>query len=83
MTPNEDGYNDTFIIPCLANYSLSKVCIFNRWGDQVYQSDNYQNDWRGTNQSNDEALPSGTYFYVLEVNDGENTVLTGYIFIER
>ena len=83
MTPNEDGVNDTFVIPCLNNFTNSHMCIYNRWGDEVFRSENYQNDWDGTNQNKGESLPSGTYFYQLQVNDGNDTVLTGYIFVQR
>ena len=83
MTPNGDGINDTFTIPCLNNYNGSNMCIYNRYGDEVFQDGNYQNNWDGTYKSKDQDLPSGTYFYMLQVNDGRNTVLTGYIFIER
>ncbi len=83
MTPNFDGVNDFFTIPCLANHPNSKITIFNRWGDEVYWTDNYQNDWAGTYIANDQNLPVGTYFYLLEVNDGLGTILSGYIFVQR
>ena len=78
---NEDGFNDSFIIPCLANHPGSSITIFNRWGDEVYRSDNYQNDWEGT--YNGELLPTGTYYYLLEVNDAAGTTLNGYLFLQR
>jgi len=83
MTPNGDGVNDTFTIPCLSNYEGSHMCIFNRWGDEVYRNENYRNEWDGTYRQDGNSLPSGTYFYILQINDGNNTVLNGYIFIER
>jgi len=83
ITPNGDGTNDSFTIPCLANYENSNMCIFNRWGDEVYRSDNYRNEWEGTYKDEGSTLPSGTYFYILQVNDGQDTVLTGYVFIQR
>jgi len=67
----------------LVNYPGSAICIFNRWGDQVYFEENYQNTWNGTYQGNGETLPVGTYYYVIEVADGNNTKMTGYIFIQR
>ena len=83
MTPNGDGVNDTFTIPCLSNFEGSHMCIFNRWGDEVFLSEDYRNDWDGTFKKDGNTLPSGTYFYILQVNDGNNTVMNGYIFIER
>ena len=81
LTPNNDGLNDTFIIPCLGNYEGSSFTVFNRWGDEVYHSDNYQNDWYGTYQ--DAPLPTGTYYYILNINDSSKSILNGYLFIQR
>jgi len=81
FSPNEDGKNDSFIIPYLSQFQKSKMTIFNRWGDQVFYSDDYQNEWEGT--YNGESLPSGTYYYILQVNDVQQTIKHGYIFIQR
>lgn len=81
FSPNGDGSNETFMVPCLSTYGGSELTIFNRWGDSVYQSDNYQNDWDGT--YGNEPLPVGTYYYLLKVNDPEKTVLKGYLFLNR
>ena len=79
VTPNNDGFNDSFIVPCLFNNPGSSITIFNRWGDEIYRSDNYQNDWEGTYE--DGLLPTGTYYYLLEVNNASGTVLNGYLFL--
>ena len=81
VTPNNDGFNDTFIVPCLANHPNSSISIYNRYGDESFFSDNYQNDWEGT--YNGAILPAGTYYYILRVNDSAGTVLSGYIFLQR
>ncbi len=45
----------------LSEYYLSNtLVIFNRWGEKVYEVNNYQNDWKGEN------LVDGVYFYVLK-----------------
>jgi len=81
VTPNNDGFNDTFIVPCLANHPNSALSIYNRYGDEIFFSDNYQNDWNGTYNGAD--LPVGTYYYILRVNDPAGTTLSGYIFLQR
>ena len=83
FTPNEDNLNDNFEVPCLANYPGSSICVFNRWGDQVFFEEDYLNNWNGTFQGNGETLPVGTYYYVINVNDGNDTKMTGYVFIQR
>jgi gliding motility-associated-like protein len=60
ITPNADTFNDTFEIP--ANMFGSPIIIYNRWGQSVYTTNNYENDWKGEGQS------SGVYFYKIESN---------------
>ncbi len=82
ITPNGDNTNDDFIIPCLAteDYPDNQVIIYNQWGDEVYRSKNYQNDWSGT--YNGENLPVGTYFWLVDFNKGEKPS-AGFLVIER
>jgi len=79
FSPNGDGINDFFRIDGLGKYPNNKLCVFNRWGAKVYCTDNYQNDWGGTWNTND--LPDGTYFYIFETADGKRH--TGYVQITR
>lgn len=68
FTPNNDGINDQFEIPCISEKRSAYLVVYNRWGDEVYRSDNYQNQWKGTHAG--AALPDGTYFYILQLMDG-------------
>ena len=79
LTPNDDQANDFLVIPCVTQNPDNQICIFNRWGNQVYQQEGYENDWNGQFEGAD--LPAGTYFYVLRVNDDE--AMTGYITLIR
>ena len=81
ISPNNDGENDVFIVPCAAAFEGSELVVFNRYGTPIYQNPNYQNDWSGT--YNDEPLPVGTYFYQLSLNDEKRTVLQGYVAVLR
>ena len=59
---------------------LENVCqleIFDRWGNRVYASSNYENNWGGENN------PEGTYFYVLQTGDPTGTVHKGTITLLR
>lgn len=82
ITPNGDGANDYLVISALAGFPGSSIEIFNRWGGLVYASSDYQNDWDGTHQGTGEALPDGTYFYLLRLSDGLQ-VFKGYTTIMR
>ena len=69
FTPNGDGYNDYFVIRNVQNYQPVKLSIYNRWGDELYSSSNYQNNWDGTYKG--KHLPEGSYYYILETKDGK------------
>ncbi|NLP57431.1 gliding motility-associated C-terminal domain-containing protein [Lutibacter sp. B1] len=88
VTPNDDGFNDAFEVKGLEGCGFTyDVKILNRWGKVVYQSDNYQNNWRGYNDSSGQTigsnskLPTGTYFYVLKIVDSGFKPITGYIYL--
>ncbi|TYP69675.1 T9SS type B sorting domain-containing protein, partial [Aquimarina intermedia] len=92
ISPNGDGMNDRLIIRGLENVENSFE-LFNRWGVQVYETQNYgSNDnfftgmstGRTTIQENEE-LPVGTYYYYLRytTQSGETKSRGGYIYINR
>lgn len=74
ITPNGDSKNDTFIVD--ERLTDSQVKIMNRWGEEVFTSPDYQNDWNG------DALPSGVYFYSLQTGC-LNEILKGSLTIAR
>jgi len=72
FTPNGDGLNDQWNITNVEAFISVDVTIFNRLGNKVWEGKNYDNNtvvWKGENLSGN-ALPSNTYFYVVEY-DGE------------
>ncbi len=76
FSPNGDGINDQFIVSRVPLNTRMRLRVFNRWGNTVYESEQYQNDWNGTanvgvvSGVNRQGLPEGTYFYVLTLSDG-------------
>ena len=84
ITPNDDGINDFFVVPCLLDterYPNSQVIIFNRWGDEVFRSGKpYMSNWGAKYDGTD--LPADTYFFVVELGDGSSPV-SGYVMIQR
>jgi gliding motility-associated-like protein len=84
ITPNGDGVNDTWIIEDIDQYLNASFTIFNRWGNIVWKSTNNTFGWNGTNYRNGEALPQGTYFYILDLKSiAYDEPVTGYIQIIR
>ncbi len=66
FTPNADGVNDTWEIPCIVDVA-NTVSVYNRWGQLVFQATNYNGDWNG--KENGRNLPDGTYYYIVTVPD--------------
>jgi len=63
ISPNGDGKNDFYVIDSLP--PMTTVSFYNRWGNEVYRSDNYQNNWDGSYLGN--PLPTGTYFVIVQM----------------
>jgi gliding motility-associated-like protein len=83
FTPNGDGVNDLWEIPCL-NLFTNRVQVFNRWGLQVFEAVNYDSSWNGTNLGQD--VPDGTYYYVISVDEphlSEPNIYKGTVTIIR
>jgi len=66
FTPNGDGDNDFFYIGNINKYPDNILKIYNRYGQVIYTSAGYNNDWNGEYQGN--KVPTGTYFYILYTN---------------
>jgi gliding motility-associated-like protein len=82
ITPNNDGFNDTWTPLDIESYEKSLVQVFNRWGGLVFESTggtSYQ-PWDGTNEGAE--LPVGTYYYIIDLNTGDEPQ-TGPITIIR
>jgi gliding motility-associated-like protein len=81
ITPNGDGVNDVLIIEGIDRFPANELMIYNRWGSEVYATENYTNDWdamwRGT------PLPNGTYFYVLNNRTTGENLGKGYITVHQ
>uniref|UniRef100_UPI000B4BF9A3 cadherin-like domain-containing protein n=1 Tax=Polaribacter haliotis TaxID=1888915 RepID=UPI000B4BF9A3 len=92
FSPNDDGVNDTFVIPALSKYPNFKLEIYNRWGNQVYDYSNRGKtspDWwngysTGRLTLNDsKPVPVGTYYYIINFNDGVRKPITGWVYLNR
>lgn len=81
FSPNGDNLNDTFTIRGLNGHPNNRVCVYNRWGNLVYQGDDYQNDWKGDWNGN--FLPAGSYFYVIDLNDTNGTQYSGLLYLAK
>ncbi|MFC7526893.1 Calx-beta domain-containing protein, partial [Parapedobacter sp. GCM10030251] len=64
FTPNGDGQNDRFEIIGLEAFDRAELVVFNRWGNEVYRHNDYDNSWGGGD------IYEGTYYYVLTLHKG-------------
>ena len=74
FTPNNDGKNDLFL-PMDQSWNgvtSHHIAIFNRWGEQVWESDHFEDGWNG--KQNGKIVADGTYFWVLELYYGPDNI---------
>ena len=67
FSPNNDNINEFLIITNLENYDKVHLRVFNRWGNLIYENENYKNDWSGTSADN-QKITEGVYFYTVEAD---------------
>ncbi|MFC7526102.1 gliding motility-associated C-terminal domain-containing protein [Parapedobacter sp. GCM10030251] len=78
FTPNGDGKNDVFEIQGMEAFDRVEIAVVNRWGNEVYRSADYQNDWNGG------SLNEGTYYYAIKTHKGSEVVEhKGWVLIKR
>ena len=81
FSPNNDGFNDVYLIKGLFDFPDNSLTIFNRWGVVVYESNGYRNDWDGRGLDN-VPVTDGTYFAILRVRSTDE-VFKSYIDLRR
>jgi len=92
VSPNGDGFNDTFVIQGLVQFPDNELFVYNRWGVLVYNRKAYHEvqqtaeAFRGISEgratiAKGELLPEGTYYYVLNVQGIKDRA--GYLYINR
>lgn len=62
ITPNGDKRNDVFFINGIEGRAW-ELKIYNRWGQRIYYSKTYQNNWNGDGNS------PGVYYYHLKQHE--------------
>ncbi|HAF30376.1 MAG TPA: hypothetical protein DCG75_15145 [Bacteroidales bacterium] len=87
FSPNDDGINDYWKIKYIDKFQNNIVTVYSRWGVKVYEQKGYRNDdtsksWDGK-AKNGKDLPSGTYYYVIILNEEGFQPITGPITIIR
>jgi gliding motility-associated-like protein len=70
ITPNGDNKNDVLVIKDKDTgvdiFPGATMQVYNRWGQAVYRSESYQNNWGGQN------CTEGVYYYTLDAGCGKD-----------
>lgn len=77
ISPNGDGNNDFFFITNIEQFPDNSVEIYNRWGQKLFGTKNYNNidnAWNGTINGGSEVASSGTYFYIIDLGNGSKPI---------
>ncbi|MCW3126266.1 MAG: gliding motility-associated C-terminal protein [Bacteroidetes bacterium] len=83
FSPNGDGVNDIFRLRYKGAYTLSFFHVYNRWGQQVFSTQDMREGWDG--RYKDLPQPTGVYQYYILYQDrnGKTISLTGNIELIR
>jgi gliding motility-associated-like protein len=73
FTPNNDGTNDFLAFKNLEYFPGTGLTVYNRWGNKIYTSADYRNDWNGGGHND------GVYYFILE---GPKLKETRYGFVQ-
>lgn len=85
FTPNDDGYNDTWVIQNILLYPKNKVFVFDRWGQRVYHKEGYDNNdgWDAKYIGGDMPVTSFFYIIELEFEKQDTQIIKGAVSIMR
>lgn len=71
FTPNGDGLNELFTAYGV-NWRTFQMWIFDRWGRELYFSNDPEKGWNGLDPATGESLAQGVYVYRIRIVDNSN-----------
>ena len=81
FSPNGDGIDDQWRIKEVDRYPKSQIWIFLRTGKEIFYASPYQNNWDGNFKGN--SLPSGSYYYRLDLDGNGKIDFEGWVYLQR
>ena len=86
FSPNGDGVNDLYTSLKTAYVDRVEMKIFNRWGLQVFETEDPDINWDGKITGTNTLVSPGVYYYICNVYEYrlsglEGYVLTGFIYV--
>jgi len=83
FTPNGDELNDRLRVRSQTPITLNYFKIFDRWGNQVYSSDDVNEGWDGTCKGRDAVAGVYVYHLMAGCRNGESMFLKGNVTVIR
>jgi gliding motility-associated-like protein len=84
FTPDNDGVNDIFTVVGrdIKEFGMQ---IYNRWGEQIFSTFDIESGWDGRYNYSNNAIVSGTYYYLIRIRDSKNNwhTVDGFINVIR
>ena len=80
LTPGSSGLESTWKIINIDQYPTNRVSVYDKNGNVVFSDQNYKNNWRGTFKNSANLLPAGSYYYVIDLNNGGEQI-KGWLYI--
>ena len=81
ITPNQPGVESTWKIINIEDYPFTTVRVYAPDGSIVFESTNYQNQWRGNNMRTGSPLPTGPYYFRISYGSVLEKVEDGWLYI--
>lgn len=83
FTPNGDGLNDVFKISKLTFQNLVSFAVYNRWGQEIFVTNNKDKGWDGTYEGVPQDIGSYNWVIIVGHVDGTNKVYKGTVTLIR
>jgi gliding motility-associated-like protein len=83
FTPNGDGFNDKFIPKEFQGIENATLRIINRWGSEIFLTNDLQQGWDG--KYNNNSCADGTYYWTVEYSSisGDKSGIAGFVTLIR
>ena len=78
FSPNEDNVNDLFVPIKNKHIESVDMKIFNRWGQEVFQTNEVKINWNGRKRGEKGDCSEGVYFYVCTINELKLNGISSY-----
>ncbi|MBK8441930.1 MAG: gliding motility-associated C-terminal domain-containing protein [Sphingobacteriales bacterium] len=83
FSPNGDGVNDVWQLSDKKDIAKIHVSVFNRWGNEVYESDEIDFQWDGFYKDTEQEMEVYTFYIEVTFDDGSDKFYKGNLTLVR